>query len=153
DAHALGVREGRPGSAGAQAVAKSLKPDDWKYLERLPLWLDFPELETIVVHAGLIPGVPLANQTRDWCINLRSIAPDGSPQKRGDAGVPWASTWPGPRFVVFGHDAVRGVQHHPYALGLDSGCVYGKALTAVWLPQRTVVSVPAERVWQPIEPD
>lgn len=57
-------------------------------------------------------------------------------------GLPWASVWTGPHFIVFGHDAVRGLQAYPYALGLDTGCVYGRQLSAVRWPSKKMVSVP-----------
>jgi len=126
-------------------VARSLGPDDWSTLGRLPLYLELPDLNTVVVHAGLVVGLPLPLQPRDLVTNMRSIRPDGQPSKRVDAGVPWASTWPGPRHVVFGHDAVRGLQRHPFATGLDTGCVYGGSLSALILPERRLVSVPARR--------
>jgi hypothetical protein len=34
---------------------------------------------------------------------------------------------------------------------LDTGCVYGKQLSAVWLPTGQLVQVDARQVWQ--EPD
>jgi hypothetical protein len=49
--------------------------------------------------------------------------------------------------VVFGHDAVRGLQTREHAIGLDTGCVYGGWLTGVWLPDRDLVSVPARSTY------
>ena len=52
---------------------------------------------------------------------------------------------------VFGHDAMRGLQRESHATGLDSGCVYGRELTGLWLPEHRLVSVKAHRVWQPVD--
>jgi hypothetical protein len=48
-------------------------------------------------------------------------------------------------FVIFGHDAKRGVQNEDFAIGLDSGCCYGKELTGIILPEKEFVSVKALR--------
>ncbi|HLV20844.1 MAG TPA: hypothetical protein VKZ49_08175, partial [Polyangiaceae bacterium] len=76
----------------------------------------------------------------------------------------WGARYTGPPHLVFGHNAREGVQLHPWATGLDSGCVYGGALTAMVLEaaepvppaaerQRVLVSVPARRVYfQPQKP-
>ena len=153
DAHVLKAREGNPSALKGthREVAISLSEDDWRYLELLPLWLDFPELNTLVVHAGLLPNVPVAEQPRHLLLNLRSIDADGSGSTRVTGGRPWAELWPGPRFVIFGHDALRKLQHHPHALGLDTGCVYGGQLSAVWLPERRLVQVAAKRAYVDVE--
>ncbi len=151
DAHLLDVRAGHSQKSHHAQVAKTLREDDWAYLEQLPLWLDFPELNVLVVHAGLIPSVELARQPRHVLLNIRSLDSEGHASMRVDGGVPWASRWPGPRHVIFGHDALRGLQQYRYATGLDTGCVYGKALTGIWLPEHQLVSVPARQVWQGVD--
>lgn len=131
-------------------VAASLAAEDRTFLETLPLVITFLDIAAIAVHGGLVPGVPLAEQSRKFLLNLRSITPGGEPSKRVDAGVPWGSLWPGPEHVVHGHDAMRGLQRHRFATGLDTGCVYGGALSALVLPENRVVSTPARRAYAPL---
>jgi len=126
-----------------QQVVDTLEEEDWEWLADLPLWIDLPELDALIVHAGLVPGLPLEEQTPDDLMNMRSILDDGSASRSYEEGTPWAELWPGPRLVVFGHDAVRGLQKRSHALGIDTGCVYGGWLTGLWLPARDLVSVPA----------
>lgn len=155
DAHLLGIRQGAPSRKPPKQThleaAAAMREEDWAYLERLPLFLrlDREAEGFIVVHGGLVPGVPLEAQQREDCLNLRSIREDGTGSARIEDGPAWASLWPGPEHVVFGHDAVRGLQQHAHATGLDSGCVYGRALTALVLPERRLMQVPARRAWVP----
>ncbi len=130
-----------------EQVLDTLAPRDWAWLESLPLYWRFPELNVLVVHAGLVPGVRLEEQEPELLLNLRSIKANGTPSKKVDAGVAWASRWRGPELVVFGHDALRGLQRHPHAIGLDTGCVYGGRLTAYVLPEEHLYSVPAKRTY------
>lgn len=133
-------------------VARKLSDDDWAWLEALPYTIAIPEHGALVVHAGLVPGVAIAKQKPEDMLSMRSIRPDGTATKRIEEGVPWASRWVGPPHVYFGHDAVRGLQRHPFATGLDTGCVYGGRLTACVLPagaprEGELVSVKAKRVY------
>lgn len=156
DEHVLRWYRRGPAAPGAlkpvhRQVAEALGPKDWAYLEALPLWLRLEEHEVIVVHGGLVPGVALEAQDPEDLLTLRSIDPHGRPSKRVDGGVPWASLWRGPETVVFGHDALRGLQRHPHAIGLDTGCVYGGQLSALVLPERRTVAVAARADHAPKE--
>ena len=160
DAHVLRLRaieQGREPDDGRKAkpehrqVLETLTAADWAYLEALPLWLRLGperagEPDTVVVHAGVMPGVAIERQEREHLLTLRSFSPEGEPTKK-PKGTPWASLWAGPERIVFGHDAVRGLQEYPYATGLDTGCVYGGALTALVLPERNRISVRAREAY------
>jgi predicted phosphodiesterase len=140
-------------SARAERDASRLSDRDWQDLESLAWTLSLPDHNVLVVHAGLVPGVPLYSQSLHDLIHMRSVLADGTIGYRAADGVPWASRWQGPQTVVFGHDALRGLQQHPHALGLDTGCVYGKQLTGLLLPERRLISVPAKRVYSEPRPD
>jgi predicted phosphodiesterase len=136
-----------------QAVVEALDDRDFALLESLPLFLRLPALQVIVVHAGLVPGIALEDQDPELLLNMRTIRPDGRGSRDPNAGVLWGSVWPGPELVIFGHHAMQGLQRHPFALGLDTGCVYGGRLTACVLPERRLVSVPARRAYAPVGED
>lgn len=139
-----GVREGHA------SVARSLSDAALRWLENLPFTLPLQEFGVRVVHAGMAPGVALESQALDWLVNMRSLREDGSVSKRVDEGVPWASVYTGPEHLVFGHDAIRGLQRYPHATGLDTGCVYGGRLTALELPGFVLHSVPARKAYVPL---
>ena len=114
------------------SAALALSKRDWAFLEALPLWLDLPEHGVRVIHAGLVPGVPMERQDPRILMNIRSIDKFGSPQeKRGN--LLWGQVYLGPPHIVFGHNARDTPQLHPAATGIDTGCVYGGWLTALVL--------------------
>ena len=153
DDHALKARAGDPAAKGpALEVANSLTIADVYWLAALPLWLrlDVARKPYVVIHGGMVAGVPVEKQTREHLLAMRSIAADGRPSKRIE-GVPWGALWTGPEHAVFGHDAVRGLQQHTFATGLDTGCVYGHQLTGLLVPAHRLVSVPARRAYAAIK--
>ena len=126
------------------ATAKALRPRDWAFIDALPLWLDVPEHGIRVVHAGVVPRLPIEQTPPRALMNMRCLDPAGSPLERRD-GPLWGSLWRGPPHVVFGHNAMEGLQLHPWATGLDTACVYGEALTAMVLNDGEAPPPPGER--------
>ncbi len=66
---------------------------------------------------------------------------------------PWARDYRGAATVVYGHTPVPATEWVNRTLCVDTGAVFGGALTALRWPEREVVSVPAQRVWcEPARP-
>ena len=144
-----------------EALYGQLNARDWTALEAQLPSLELPQHNVAVVHAGLVPGVPIEDQSIETLTRIRSLDPDGNPSDRYRQ-IPWAASYRGPVHIVFGHNARRGLQLFEHATGLDTGCVYGGALTAMALDEgqtpssdlsarrACLVSVPArETYWDP----
>ena len=151
---------GRAGTArlgpNHRRVAADLSKDGWRFLEEMPLWLDLPEHDVRVVHAGVVPGRDMKDAPHDALLRMRTIDAKGDWSDRRDLGELWGTRYVGPPHVVFGHNARAEPQLHPWATGIDTGCVYGGNLTAVVLDagepmprgeaaRARLVSVPARR--------
>lgn len=115
-----------------------LSGEDLRWAFQLPYIISIPSKKITVVHAGLVPGVELDEQDPNNLIHMRDVKYDSETsrwigkKKVSEESDPWASKWPGPEHVYFGHDAKRFYQSYPFATGLDTGCVYGGKLTAVF---------------------
>ena len=113
---------------GAQKrCAKELKDRREEYatfLATLPAYLDLGT--HVVVHAGLRPGVALEEQSIEDLTELRTLGGDPA----GREGEQWYKVYDGDKFALFGHWPAKWPRRGPRALGLDTGCVYGKRLTA-----------------------
>jgi len=57
----------------------------------------------------------------------------------------WARAYRGAAAIVFGHTPVADTDWVNETLCVDTGCVFGGALTALRWPEREIVSVPAAR--------
>jgi hypothetical protein len=136
-------------------IAHAMRPEDWALLEASTITHFLPTNKVLVVHAGLVPGVPLEQQDPAMMMRIRSVGDRGEARDHGGA-TPWGARYVGPPHVVFGHAASLDAQLHPYATGIDTGCVYGGYLTAmVLVPGQepppvaerasVLVSVPARR--------
>jgi serine/threonine protein phosphatase 1 len=105
------------------ATLPELTGDDLEWLRSLPLAISWAD--ELVVHGGIDPRKPLDEQTRDDLLECRSIAPGGS-----YARPFWFEEHEGPPRVFFGHTVLERPVDREWAVGLDTGCVYGGRLTA-----------------------
>jgi protein phosphatase len=66
---------------------------------------------------------------------------------------PWATEYRGKARVVYGHTPVPHPEWANNTINVDTGCVFGGALTALRYPEKELVSVPATRTYyEPVRP-
>lgn len=130
----------RPMKGAKLAQHRALCFDDWSYLARLPLYIRFAP-GWVLVHAGMRPGVRVEDQEPNALLRMRYLdRTTGKMRKLDDELSPvsdayWSTVWTGPESVVYGHHVHRGVAVDEPApgvrcLGIDTGCCFGRSLTA-----------------------
>lgn len=96
------------------AARAAVPPAHVAFLEGLLPCYDAGDI--FCAHAGIRPGVPLADQTEDDLCWIRHTFLD-DPR-------------PHPKLIVHGHTAVDAPEHKGNRVNLDSGAAYGRNLTA-----------------------
>ncbi|OMH82079.1 Bis(5'-nucleosyl)-tetraphosphatase, symmetrical [Zancudomyces culisetae] len=128
----------------------------------------------IGVHAGLDPSKSLFKQDCSVIMRMRNILDGGNPvSKKSLGGAPWYDVWNKAALltvdhsnsegkvveegyaedllpcdidlIVYGHDAGRELQIHERTLGLDSGAVYGKYLSAYVYPDNSIIQLSSNK--------
>jgi bis(5'-nucleosyl)-tetraphosphatase (symmetrical) len=119
-----------------------------------PSWSD-PRTVAAPIEAAIARGeVPRGDSNLDFLVEVRHCDADGNrPLDDDDPGAefaPWDHHYEGHRTVVCGHWAARGLVRTERVCSLDTGCVWGGALTAWIFEDDRFVSVPARKAYQGI---
>ena len=131
------------------------------YLRELPLLHVDDPAETVLVHGGLWPGLALWQQPlavlfaqlihpeRPGDIRWWKTDQDGVSEEDnyGRGYRRWWEVADEPYHVIYGHTVHAEPFVYARTIGIDTGCVFGGALTAVILPEMRFVQVPAKRVY------
>lgn len=110
-------------SYGAGTTA-NIPEEHLAFLRGLPCRYDHGEF--VFVHAGLRPGIPLAEQKDEDLLWIR--------REFLDSDFDWGRT------IVFGHTPQQAPLLEPRRIGVDTGAVYGRVLTCC--------EVRTRRCWQ-----
>jgi diadenosine tetraphosphatase ApaH/serine/threonine PP2A family protein phosphatase len=128
-----------------------LRPQDWAYLEAMPLTYEAAELNIVFVHGGFLPNEPWQKQPAEVVTRIQVVNSEGRPAKRSAApGAPlWADLWNGPPFVIYGHTSRPEIYKLKWSVGIDTACAMGGYLTACVLPEKRFVQVKARKAYYP----
>ncbi|CUH42575.1 metallophosphoesterase family protein [Ruegeria atlantica] len=119
-----------------ERACAAVPPEHLDFINALPTY--HQEGELLFVHAGIRPGIPLAQQSEDDLVWIRQeFLIESSP-------YPW--------LIVHGHTPVDTAEHCGNRVNLDAGAGYGRPLaTAVFEGRQCWLLTDAGRV--PLEPN
>ncbi|HEU5080076.1 MAG TPA: metallophosphoesterase [Opitutaceae bacterium] len=134
-----------------EETISKLRPEDWAYMEAMPLTHYIQELNTVFVHGGFLPNEPWQKQPANVVTRIQVIDKEGRPKKRAECEdcPAWADLWSGPPFVVYGHTPRPDVYKLKWSVGIDTACAMGGYLTAFILPEKRFVQVKARKRYYP----
>ena len=130
-----------------EAVRPAFEQEMASFLSGLVSHYVLDDGKLVVAHAGLTEDL----QGRASGA-VRAFALFGDTTGETDEyGLPvrrnWAADYRGEALVVYGHTPVAEPLHLNHTVNIDTGCVFGGALTALRYPEMETVSVPAEEVY------
>lgn len=140
-----------------------------KWLAKRPFVRQWDDL--YLVHAGFHPrwrdprskldkaSTKKLTDAAHYAVSVRTCNAEG--EHGGPEGIgtnppyrPWFDFYKpkkhGGRRVVFGHWSVRGLVTEDHVIGLDTGCVWGRELTAYIPEEDRLVRVKAKRTYSPV---
>ena len=139
---------------GLQETLDDLAAQPEEFRGELRAWLDglishyvFDGGALVVAHAGLKEAMQgrASGAVRSFCLYGETTGETdewGLPER-----LDWARDYRGKSAVVYGHTPVPQATWLNNTLNLDTGCVFGGALTALRWPEREIVSVPARQTY------
>jgi len=113
-----------------------------EWIKKRPLWIE--DENFIAVHAGIAPDIPLKKTPPHILLFIRTWK---SQHLSSSNGIPWFKFYKGKKTIFYGHWARKGLTIRNNTIGIDSGCVYGKFLSAYILEEKKIVQVPAQKVY------
>ena len=136
-----------------EADRKPFEKQVVEFIDSLVSHYVFDDGKLVVAHAGLPESMHGRGSGK-----VREFALYGETTGEIDEfGLPvrlnWAADYRGAAKVVYGHTPVPFAEWLNNTIDIDTGCVFGGALTALRYPEMEIQQVPAQKVWcEPVKP-
>ncbi len=149
----LGGREVKIAHGLAESLAQleqespQFREEAGEFLRKLVSHVVLDEGRLVVAHAGMKEAYQgrSSGRVRDFALYGETTGETdqlGLPVRRD-----WAADYRGAAAVVYGHTPVEQPSWVNETIDIDTGCVFGGALTALRWPERELVSVPAQHTY------
>ncbi|MYL58399.1 bis(5'-nucleosyl)-tetraphosphatase PrpE [Virgibacillus halodenitrificans] len=124
---------------------KKIKKQFMELYEASELYLQLPEVHAVIAHAGIKTSyIGRTDKKVKTFVLYGDITgekhEDGRPVRRD-----WAQHYHGSDWIVYGHTPVKKPRIVNKTINIDTGCVFGNALTAFRLPEETTIAIPSKQ--------
>ncbi|MEW4285312.1 bis(5'-nucleosyl)-tetraphosphatase PrpE [Priestia koreensis] len=125
------------------AEKKKIKHMFTELYEKAPLYVELFDQKLIIAHAGIRERYIGRYDKKVRTFVLYGDITGETDEKGMPIRRDWAKDYSGDSFVVYGHTPVKTPRQMNNTTNIDTGAVFGGALTAFQYPEMTTVSVPS----------
>ena len=118
-----------------QEIVSKMTKEHIEYLQNMPYFIKSKKIT--ILHGGVLNHFDLESLSKremQLVLRLRYLDKNChyiSYKQENAKSVFWADLYDGNQgFIVYGHRWTQDIQTSPYAIGIDTGCVYGNRLSA-----------------------
>jgi len=154
-----------------EAIVAAMTDKELNWLSNLPYYIRLPEFNAVVVHAGVLSGRPIEQQTKEVLTMVRYVEPNPPHRmlslvmpgfNRPENSVYWPSLYYGSENIIFGHNVMDLTNPTIFdcpggakAFGIDTGACFGGRLTCMIFDnvsgQYTFESIQSNKVYEHFE--
>src|SRR5690625_1928990 len=113
--------------------------------ESASLYLQLPQLNAVVAHAGIKEEYTGRYDKEVKTFVLYGDITGTAYEKHRPIRRDWAKHYSGDQWIIYGHTPVLKPRFTNKTVNIDTGCVFGNALTAFRLPEKMVISIPSKQ--------
>jgi protein phosphatase len=147
--HSVKVSQGLEASVReVELRPKAYPPRLEVFIASLPSHLVLDDGRLVVAHAGLPEQLHGTESAKSRDFAMYGAVRSGRDEWGFPIRLDWAAQYKGSARVVYGHTPVITPIWSNRTIDIDTGCVFGHALTALRYPELELLAVPAGRVYQ-----
>ncbi len=118
------------------SIYENISKEDMTYLQEAPFYVKIDN--TTIIHAGITNSIELENASKkelELLTRIRELDENDNmlhTKRKVFNSQFWSEVYDGNQgIIIYGHEVFSKVKIDRYSFGIDTGCVYGKKLSAL----------------------